>query len=238
MINQRWKNAQKAEKKFWQSSGSMNHINEKYWCKMINHGFNLNYEFFTNKDVLEIGCGATGIIFFLKNAKSRVGIEPMDMNQFIDSWKKPFVRKGIGEELPFDNNSFDVVICFNVLDHTLNPAKVIQEIHRVLRNKADCLLWLHTLRNQYKFVQGILNKVDTPHPHHFTLNEILTLVLNNNTTSFEVKKKNIFKGIGFLREQEKIQQQQQHHSTLKKHVIKVSIANRLLNDVWLWLRKS
>jgi hypothetical protein len=60
---------------------------------MITHGFNLNYEFFTNKDVLEIGCGATGIIFFLKNAKSRVGVEPMDMNQFIDNCKKPFVEK-------------------------------------------------------------------------------------------------------------------------------------------------
>jgi ubiquinone/menaquinone biosynthesis C-methylase UbiE len=102
--------------------------------------------------------------------------------------QKTVCRKGIGEELPFDNNSFDIVICFNVLDHTLNPAKVIQEIHRLLRNKADCLLWLHTLRNQYRFLQGILNRLNTPHPYHFTLNEILTLVLKNNNTSFEVRK--------------------------------------------------
>ena len=63
-----------------------------------------------SKDILEVGCGATGIIFFLKNAKSRIGIEPMDVNDLIENWKRPFIRKGVGEKLPFEDSSFDVAI--------------------------------------------------------------------------------------------------------------------------------
>jgi hypothetical protein len=43
------------------------------WNERISHGFDLNYDFFNNKDILEVGCGATGIIFFLKNAKTKIG---------------------------------------------------------------------------------------------------------------------------------------------------------------------
>jgi ubiquinone/menaquinone biosynthesis C-methylase UbiE len=227
MISQRWKKAQKAQKNFWQSKESMSHINEKYWHKMIHRGFNLNFEFFNNKDVLEVGCGATGLIFFLENAKSRIGIEPMDMTDLIDDWKKPLVRKGVGEQLPFESHSFDIVICFSVLEHTLNPAKIIQEVHRVLRDKGEFLLWFHTLQNQYKFLQGILNKVDLARPHHFTLNEILKLVFNINT-SFEVKEKKIFKGLGLPLN---------CCLPFTGNKIKNLIGSCMMNDVWLWLRK-
>ena len=228
MINQRWKKAQKSQKNFWNAKDSMSHVNEKFWDKMIHHGFNLSYDFFNNKDVLEVGCGATGIIFFLEKAKSRIGIEPMDMTDLIDDWKKPFVRKGVGEQLPFENHSFDIVICFSVLEHTLNPENIIQEAHRVLRDNGEFLLWFHTLQNQYKFLQGILNKVDSARPHHFTLDEILALVHNNNNTSFEIKEKKIFKGLG-------LPLNCCLPFTGKK--IKNLIGSYMVNDVWLRLRK-
>jgi hypothetical protein len=44
----------------------MIYVNEKLWNERISHGFNLNYDFFNNKDILEVGCGATGIFFSQK----------------------------------------------------------------------------------------------------------------------------------------------------------------------------
>ena len=227
MINQRWQKAQKAQKKLWNSRDIISQVDEKYWDKMIHRGFNLNYEFFNNKDVLEIGCNATGIVFFLENANSRVGIEPADMTNLIDDWKKPIVTKGVGEQLPFERYSFDMVICFNVLEQTLKPAKIIQEVHRVLRDKGEFLLWFHTLQDQYKFLQGVLDKVDSARPHHFTYNEILTLVLNNNNP-FEVKEKKIFKGLGLPLN---------CYLPFTSSKVKNLIGTCMMNELWLWLRK-
>jgi hypothetical protein len=50
----------------------MIYVNEKLWNERISHGFDLNYDFFNNKDILEVGCGDTGIIFFSKIQKQRL----------------------------------------------------------------------------------------------------------------------------------------------------------------------
>jgi SAM-dependent methyltransferase len=224
----RWREAQKAQRKFWQSRNSMKHVNEKFWNERISHGFNLNYDFFKNKDVLEVGCGATGIIFFLKNAKTRIGIEPMDVNDLIEDWKRPFVRKGVGEELPFEDSSFDIAICFSVLEHIIDPAKLIGEVRRVLRDKGDFLLWFHCLRNQFKYLQPFLNKIDSARPHHFTLCEILALVVSDNNKCFEIIKQNIFRGLGLPLNQ--------YFPTTQTRIRNL-IGTCLVDDVWLWLRK-
>jgi ubiquinone/menaquinone biosynthesis C-methylase UbiE len=38
-----------------------------------------------------------------------------------------------GEDLPFGDASFDVVLCDNVVDHAENPRRIVEEIARVLR---------------------------------------------------------------------------------------------------------
>jgi ubiquinone/menaquinone biosynthesis C-methylase UbiE len=224
----RWRKAQEAQKKFWQSRNSMTHVNEKFWNERISHGFDLNYDFFNNKDILEVGCGATGIIFFLKNAKTRIGIEPMDVNDLIEDWKRPFIRKGVGEELPFEDSSFDVAICFSVLEHILDLAKIIGEVYRVLRDNGDFLLWFHCLRNQFKYLQPFLNKIDSARPHHFMLYEILTLILNNNNKSFKIIKQNVFRGLGLPLNQ--------YFPTTQARIRNL-IGTCMMDDVWLWLRK-
>jgi ubiquinone/menaquinone biosynthesis C-methylase UbiE len=220
MIKERWRKAQGAERRYWQSTRKSwsTDNRKKYWQEKLTHGFNLNYDFFTNKSVLEIGCGPSGIIFQLDNAKSRIGIEPMDMNGLIkEDWKKSIIRKSVGEELAFNNNSFDIVLSFNALDHCLNPRKVVQEVDRVLQDEGDFLLWLYILRDEYKFLQYPLNKLDPPHPYHFTLDEVLTILEEN---SFDVKHKKYDKGTG-----------------LPNNTIKNMIGNCMMNTVWLWLRK-
>lgn len=40
---------------------------------------------------------------------------------------------GIGEEMPYEDNSFDVLFCCDVLEHVMDLPKVISEISRVLK---------------------------------------------------------------------------------------------------------
>ncbi|HEY4035819.1 MAG TPA: bifunctional 2-polyprenyl-6-hydroxyphenol methylase/3-demethylubiquinol 3-O-methyltransferase UbiG [Ktedonobacteraceae bacterium] len=50
---------------------------------------------------------------------------------------------GLGEQLPFADTSFDIVVCCDVLEHVDNVAQVIQEISRVL--KPDGLFFYDTI---------------------------------------------------------------------------------------------
>lgn len=46
----------------------------------------------------------------------------------------------VAEYLPFANQTFDAVTCTEVLEHVLYPTEVINEIYRVLKNKAYLFL--------------------------------------------------------------------------------------------------
>jgi SAM-dependent methyltransferase len=219
MSSRRWNRAQEAEKKYWSSTRWwLNDDRRLYWQEILNRGFGLDYNFFRNKDVLEIGCGPSGIIFQIDTAKRRIGIEPMGLGNLVsEDWKKSIVKKGVGEELPFEDNSFDIVISFNALDHAINPDGVIQETYRVLRDNGDFLLWIYTLRDTYRPLQRILNRLDPPHPHHFTCNEIISKVDSN---SFRINIKKFEWGTG-----------------LKNDTIKNLFGNLMMNTAWIWSKK-
>jgi len=55
---------------------------------------------------------------------------------------------GRGEGLPFGDNSFDLVISFNSLDHCEDPTKVLSEISRVLKRSGIFYLGIH-VRSEY-----------------------------------------------------------------------------------------
>lgn len=93
-------------------------------------------------NVLEVGCG--GGILSEEMAKMGViitGIDPSEQSLNIavkhakDNNLKINYEKGTGEYLPFRDNSFDAVLCCDVLEHVKDLPKVISEISRVLKNR-------------------------------------------------------------------------------------------------------
>lgn len=84
--------------------------------------------------VLEVGCGAHGLVFFF-GAKNSVGVDPLADHyaKLFPAWQKHVQTfTAFGEQLPFEDDSFDVVLCDNVVDHAENPRKIVEEIARVL----------------------------------------------------------------------------------------------------------
>lgn len=221
MVTARWNRAQIAEKKFWalnQKSWSVQNPS-RYWRKILGHGFNLDYEYFEGKSVLEVGCGPTGIIFELNNSKFRVGLEPMELEGLVsDTTKRSIVRKGIGEEIPYEDAFFDTVISFNALDHSATPTKVVQEICRVLKQDGELLLWVYVLRKKYTFLRGLLNRIDKPHPHHFTREDLTARVLDDH---FDIQ---------YCKEEE--------GTGLPNNTIKKALANRMMNTLWIRAKKK
>ena len=84
--------------------------------------------------VLEVGCGAHGLIFFF-GTENGVGVDPLadHYRTLFPAWQhRAQTIAASGEALPFEDNSFDVVLCDNVVDHAHDPAQILREIVRVM----------------------------------------------------------------------------------------------------------
>ena len=86
--------------------------------------------------VIEVGSGAHGLIFrFGTEGGIGVGVDPLavDYGALFPRWqRRASTVAAAGESLPFLDDSFDVVICDNVVDHAESPAQIVSELVRVL----------------------------------------------------------------------------------------------------------
>lgn len=88
-----------------------------------------------NDRILEVGSGAHGLIFGF-GAGLKVGVDPLavDYRQLFPAWQKnSYTTAAIGEQLPFADQFFDVVLSDNVIDHAEKPLKIVEELIRVLK---------------------------------------------------------------------------------------------------------
>lgn len=136
---------------------------------------------FKNSVVLDVGCGISTILNYI-DAKEKHGIDPL-AKEYKRIFKYPKgikVKQGRGENLPYPENSFDVVICSNALDHTENPQKTLQQIHSVLKPGGNFILTLEIFPETYK------RKRDPAHPHNITEGK-LKILLRGFTILFHKK---------------------------------------------------
>jgi SAM-dependent methyltransferase len=88
-----------------------------------------------NARVIEVGSGPHGLIFGFE-AGLGVGVDPLAVEYkrlFPDMQRYASTVAAIGEELPFADEFFDVVLSDNVIDHATRPLAIVDELVRVLR---------------------------------------------------------------------------------------------------------
>lgn len=84
--------------------------------------------------VIEVGSGAHGLIFYF-GAEPGVGVDPLAVSygRLFPGWQRSANTVAArGESLPFADQSFDVVLCDNVVDHAESPRQIVGELARVL----------------------------------------------------------------------------------------------------------
>lgn len=84
--------------------------------------------------VIEVGSGAHGLIFYF-GAGQGVGVDPLAVSygSLFPGWQKcAQTIAAVGESLPFADQSFDLVLCDNVVDHAESPQRIVGELARIL----------------------------------------------------------------------------------------------------------
>jgi SAM-dependent methyltransferase/uncharacterized protein YbaR (Trm112 family) len=84
-------------------------------------------------DVLEVGAGGNYLKRVYSNKTTSWISSDYDLRSLID------IRCD-AQSLPFNDSLFDVVICIDVLEHVENPALMISELARVLKNDGILIL--------------------------------------------------------------------------------------------------
>jgi len=86
--------------------------------------------------LLDVGCGR-GLLVSLAR---RGGLEAYGVEPFWPEPIDPHIARGIAEQLPFSDASFDLVISFSVMEYVERPEVALGEIARVLRRGAKAVL--------------------------------------------------------------------------------------------------
>jgi SAM-dependent methyltransferase len=86
--------------------------------------------------VLDVGCGDKPYLpLVAAHAVSYRGLDPVD-GPYVDD-------VGAADDMPYEDSTFDLVLCTQVLEHVPQPGPVISELHRVLKPGGVALASTH-----------------------------------------------------------------------------------------------
>lgn len=120
------------------------------------------------QDLLDVGCGTGPMIELLLKEfpdRSYTGIDLTPrMIEVAQEKKLDHARFLVGdsENLPFEKETFDAVICTNSFHHYPNPQTFMNEASRVLKNGGRLILRDYTSN---KFMIWLMNHVEMPLAH-------------------------------------------------------------------------
>lgn len=150
----------------------------------------------TNKKIkiLDIGCGTGNLLLNLyqHGYHHLTGIEynpkAYQSTQFPPKLK---VIQANAEKLPLKNNSFDLAICHQVLEHLPFPQKAIKQARRVIKKNGSYIIAIpngHHLNDQLIRLIQKLYYHRHDHLQSFSLNQIKQLLTKNGFNIIKVKK--------------------------------------------------
>jgi ubiquinone/menaquinone biosynthesis C-methylase UbiE len=98
---------------------------------------------FIKGDLLELGCGeGRGVELLAPLADSYIGIDKI--KGVIENLEKKFPNykfmSGVFPPFPFEDNSFDTIVTFQVIEHVKDDEGFIKEINRVLKPGGQALI--------------------------------------------------------------------------------------------------
>lgn len=97
--------------------------------------FSQGYE---NKKILDMGCGKGNYTYFFGKRNKTIGIDLQDVVE--GKYRNFDFQIADATNLPFQNNTFDLVVSLDVIEHIENDKKMLSEACRVLKKNGRMFL--------------------------------------------------------------------------------------------------
>jgi SAM-dependent methyltransferase len=131
--------------------------------------------------VLDVGCG-TGehLLLFRERGCDVTGIDPSAVMLAIAGRKLGScvtLKTGVAEDLPFDDNEFDIVTLITSLEFTEDPRKAIQEAIRVCRGRVFLgVLNRYSLTTTWQRLRGMFAPTIYDHARFFDIGKLTGMI--------------------------------------------------------------
>ena len=129
----------------------MNRVEDSHWWyvgrRRILEGFlkqiiNNPKSEIRNPKLLDVGCGTGGNLEMLQKFGAAEGVDISDDALEFCRSKNLTVHKGLAEEMPFADESFDVVTALDVVEHLDDDVVGLKEMFRVLKTGGKTLIFV------------------------------------------------------------------------------------------------
>ena len=126
----------------------------------------------SNPTILDVGCGTGANLKMLATLGKAEGVDisPQAV-EFCRQRGLDSVKLGAAEQLPFENDSFDIVTSLDVIEHLDDDVAGLREMRRVLRPDGHLLLFVPA----FMFLWGVQDDVSN-HRRRYTLPSLLKAV--------------------------------------------------------------
>lgn len=147
----------------------------------------VDFDGYAGQRLLEVGCGVG--IDLARFARGGAMVTGVDLSETAVSLaRQNFAQQGLtaalqtmnGEALEYDEASFDVVYAHGVLQYTADPARMVNEIRRVLRPGGQAIFMVY---NRYSWLNALskvmkvgLEHEDAPVLRKYSLEELRRLL--------------------------------------------------------------
>jgi ubiquinone/menaquinone biosynthesis C-methylase UbiE len=125
-----------AELLYWQViNKTENGLSNSHYSEFYTSNFNLDISYFSDKIIVDIGCGPRGSLEWAENAKCCVGVDPLSdkYRRLGTIFHKMHYLTSYSEKIPLKTGICDVVSSFNSLDHVNDVEQTVREIKRVTK---------------------------------------------------------------------------------------------------------
>ncbi|MEI7961218.1 MAG: class I SAM-dependent methyltransferase [archaeon] len=131
----------------------------------------------TNR-ILDVGCGHGDLLIELRKSGFGGELIGLDLSEGIQEKGKAKNKReklnidfvvGDAENLPFQNNTFDVILAKHMLYHLPNPQKGVEEIYRCLKKEGTLIITLNSKNNTpllHEIEHKICKKYDLTSEHN------------------------------------------------------------------------
>lgn len=150
-----------------------------------------------SRRILDVGCASGHITYKIKRLIPKARVVGIDVSKmFIDFAQKQYPEVEFicsdAHKLSFRARAFDAIVCTELLEHVVNPKKVLREIRRCLKDDGSLIVSMDSGSPLFRIVWFFWTKFGPgrvwrgSHLHQFTSESLRRLLLSNG---FSLKNK-------------------------------------------------